>query len=241
MKKISLLILALLLIASPAWATIIFEDSFTGSASGTELESHTPDTTGTSWSKISSAGSGNLQINADVTSIQSAGIDAAGSSIYTADATYSTANYEVEATFPVFNTSGSNGRTMNLFCRYQDANNFYLAWLEDSAGNTDVRLYSVVAGTATLIGSSDTNPASGNVFTLVCNGNQISLKKNGANVINPVTNSDHTTAGKAGIGAGDFTGITSAVSGGVNIRVGLFKVNTLTSAPTRRGTVIFFP
>lgn len=247
LKRLAVLILAVCLWASTAQAQI-FQDSFTGSASGTIIYNHTPDTIGTSWTEVYESADetcdgsnpcGRLIIDADVTGVRANAIDSDGSSLYTADATYSTANYSVAATFSAFSASGA-GRTQSIACRIQDANNFVIALLIDSTDTHDARLFKVVGGVDTELSSTeDTNWTSGDIATLVCNGDQFSLQKNGVDVITAKTASDAgiQAAGKAGIGSGDFTGNLGFASAS-GTKVTLFVVTAIAGA-VGDGTMTF--
>jgi hypothetical protein len=225
----AVLVLVLWLWTVPAWAGVIFDDTFTGSS--VALNSHTPDT-GTSWTLVTN-NTTTLALNGSGGVAETAGPSVTRFAFYTANTTYASADYDVEVTFSTFTTAAA-GRMFGLVGRWQDANNYYLAWIEDSAGTNDVRLYSCVAGTCTKISSTeDTNPTANDVFLLEMRGSQIGLKKNGSYVINPVTNSNHSAAGKAGLETGDFGDITTASGMGGNGVATRFTVTEIVSA-TRR-------
>ena len=228
-----ILTLCLFLSASPAWAvTTIFNDTCTDTDGDDIDTAHTPNT-GTSWTEFFTAGSGQLAIYGNACT-EEAGPAAATAAYYTADATYSTANYSVSATLGTW-TSTAASRMMGLIGRWQDASNFYLAWIEDSAGTNDIRIYKVVAGAATKLSSTeDTNPVATDVFKFILNGSSLSLQKNGADVITAITDTTFSTAGKAGMGAGDFGDLTSAASGDGNLTITTFLVETIDAAATRR-------
>jgi hypothetical protein len=222
----------LLLVPLTGHAATIFDDTFTGTGG---LSAHTPDV-GTSWTSVFSNG---LSFTLD--GAGAVGDNGPSSSLYnylTANATYSTADYDVTATFSTFNTAGAS-RMIGLLARYQDTNNFYLAWIEDGTGTNDVRIYSCVAGTCTKISSTeDTNPTANDVFVLELRGNQIGLKKNGAYVINPITDSSISAAGKAGYGAGDFLNITTASTPGGGGKATQFTVTTVDATSCGRGLLL---
>lgn len=236
---ILLCLLFFVLSASPGWAAEIFRDTFTGTIN-TNINAHTPDV-GTSWTLIATGGNtaGEISLNGSG-AVTGEGPNSAGHGLYTADATYPTADYDVEATFATF-TPGGITRTMYIGCRFTATNNFYFAWIEDGAGTNDIRIYSVSSGVSTKLSSTeDTNPTTGDVFTLTCRGNKIGLKKNGVYVITEITDSTHTSAGKALVGDGDIVDITGAASAGPNLQLGLFTVNTV-AANRRPVTPMVFP
>lgn len=226
-----LLTLCLLLSTSPTWAATIFNDTCTDTDGDNIDTQHTPNT-GTSWTEFSTVNGGQIAVYGN-SCTEEIGPGSNIGAQYTADATYSTANYTVTATYDVF-TSTAAGRISTLICRWQDANNFYAAWIEDSAGTNDVRIYDCTAGTCTKLSSTeDTNPTAGDVFILECNGSSIGLKKNGSYVISPITDATHSAAGKAGMGAGTFGNITAG-SGNGNIKITTFLVETIDAVATRR-------
>lgn len=182
---------------------LIFRDTFTEGAD-TTLASHTP-TTGTSWTKLINGGGGdNLQVTAATDICASDGTGGLGDgSAYTADATYSTANYEVScklagalaADDPVF-----------LMGRIADASNFYTALFLLNAGVC--RIYKMVAGTPTALGTgftfdSDSPPAVGDRLSFVLNGTTLEMRLNGV-LLDSTTDSDLSAAGKAGLGMGNI-------------------------------------
>ena len=230
MKQLLLIPLLVCLLVSPVWAvTTIFNDTCTDTDGDNIDTAHTPDT-GTGWTEYLTDGVGQLATYSNACT-EETGPSLTRYAYYTADATYSTANYSVSATLGTW-TSTAAGRMMGLIGRWQDANNYYLAWIEDSAGTNDIRIYKVVAGVSTQISSTeDTNPTGGDVFKFILNGSSLSLQKNGGNVISPITDTAHSAAGKAGMGAGDFADLTSAASGDGNLTITTFTVETIDGTP----------
>lgn len=228
---------------SAAIAGIIFNDTFTETGD-TLLESHVPDI-GTSWTIIVSNGPGTGQMKVDAASdtVYGEGPNSVGGAWYTADVTYSTANYEVEGTL---NPGGNFGatRTLWLGCRYQNVGGHdgYGAWIEEAAGANDIQLYKFDNGVSMKLSSTeDTNPTDADIFTLVCNGTSISLKKNGSNVINPITDSTHSQIGKAFVGNGDIADITAAASPGSTFAFTQFRVNELTGVTPKGPLLGIYP
>ncbi len=110
---------------------------------------------------------------------------------------------------------------------------YFLVWGE-SAGN--IRLFKYVAGTQTQLGSSytytlTTTPAR---LAIRVEGSNISGKLNGTTVIGPVTDTDITAAGKAGIYLFDTreSGVSDAVSLD-NFSADDLSAGTLSSLPPR--------
>jgi hypothetical protein len=172
----------------------IFADNFTGS-DGTQLQSHTPDT-GTSWTRLwGSNGTLDLVITSN-RCVQEAVTN--NGVIYTADATYPSADYDI--TFTVF-TLVDLDRPAYVFVRLQDQENMYAARIYRSSRGAISRLYKKVSGTWTALGSLFTGPADGSVCKLEIVGTALKFYDDGVEVAS-ATDSDISAAGKAGLGAG---------------------------------------
>lgn len=206
---------------------LIFSDTFTEDVN-TTLASHAPDT-GTSWTRLIGFGIGTPTLTASGTSnrVIGAGGSLSNGVIYTADTTYSTANYEVSCVMSVGDTADDKS---HLLARIQDSDDFYAVQFNtqdggafDSDGNF---LYKVVAGTATQLGTNIGTITDGQTVLLGCNGSTIYVKVNGVEV-ESVTDTSHAAAGKAGIAMG-----TTYISGADMSSQALddFQVNTLSSA-----------
>lgn len=168
----------------------VFNDTFTDT-NGTALESHTPNT-GTSWTQVWSSGAPTgfeIETNTAVVNI-----GLSDGCIYSANATYPSADYSAEAV----NAGNTGDDTLYLFVRLQDQENMYAAKLV--AGGTS-QLYKKVTGTWTALGTSFTGPAAGSVNKLEIIGTTIKFYDDGVE-LKSVTDSDISAAGKAGIGAG---------------------------------------
>jgi hypothetical protein len=173
-----------------------FNDTFTEASTDTELSLHPPDT-GTSWTRLWTDGA-NPRYSAiaanDRCKCSTTGNDSGV--VYTADASYPSANYEVQATW----TGGSAflTRPLYLIARLQDIENMYALRLANVASG--VQLYKKVSGTWTALGSAIT-VAINSVVKLSVNGTAIKVYDDGVEVIS-VTDSDISAAGKAGLGVG---------------------------------------
>lgn len=119
---------------------------------------------------------------------------------YRHTATPSGANYTVTADV-VKRSSGSASPILGVIGRAAPgAQTFYWAIYTHSAGN--IRLFKMVGGTQTQLGSSHSFTATPNVpfsLRLRMDGSAISAWLNGAVVVGPVTDTDITAAGHAGI------------------------------------------
>ena len=237
MRALGVLLACVWLLTAPAQAaTTIFDDTFTGGAGA--LTSHTPDT-GTSWTALNVSG---VSISLDGSgSISDNGPGAATYAYYTANATYPTADYDVTVTFSAMNTACATTRMAGILGRIQDASNYYLAWIEcDASATNAIRIYKVVAGTSTKIsGAEDVTSAANDIYVFEFRGSAIGLKRNGSYVINPITDTAISAAGKAGYGVGDFGTETGAAAPGSNIAATQFTVNYTPAGTMRRKPVVF--
>jgi hypothetical protein len=134
---------------------VIFNDTFTEGAN-TNLASHTPNT-GTSWTELwsTSAGVRTLQVEAGADQIRCTGNSGDFGLIYTADVTYPTANYEVQATLI---TTFSTATPAYLIARLTDQENMYAVRYVLSSGGNNAQLYKKVSGTWSTLGSAVTMP-----------------------------------------------------------------------------------
>lgn len=172
-----------------------FSDTFT-EGSDTTLASHAPDV-GTSWSLLWNDGAApTLLVVAASDFLKGATVNNSGV-IYTANATYPSADYDVTFT----QTAGTNitTRPFYVFVRLADVDNMYAVRLVETAGGS--QLYKKVAGAWTAIGSAFNGPASGSVCKLEIIGTALKFYDDGVEVAS-ATVSDLSAAGKAGVGYG---------------------------------------
>lgn len=175
---------------------LIFSDTFTDTG-GVLLENHTP-TTGTSWTAVwqSTAGDGFVIDTGNVLSCPSNVSDGA---IYTADTTYSTADYSISATMNTLSSDGDD--PLYMLVRVQDQENMYAVRLIDQGGTNTCQLYKKVAGTWSTLGSAFTPPANGSVIKLEIIGTALKFYDDGVEIAS-ATDSAISAAGKAGLAAG---------------------------------------
>lgn len=217
MKRILSLLTAFLVISSPVFAAIC-EDGFTGEIADVELSLHTPDTTGTSWTKIRgrSNGSANLGTASDI-KIDFAGarLDGGASTcsggdgaIYTCQGTYPTANYSVSAVGNFNNADDPNW----LACRVIDINNMYVVRID----NGGTQIYILENDVLTAQGSEQAGMDDGSTAILYCGDaadNEIRVTDDGVEV-HKITDSTHTGTGEGGMGFGELsTGTEDCASG----------------------------
>src|SRR3990167_8328049 len=172
-----------------------FEDTFTGN-DDTALQNHTPDT-GDSWTRIWTSTDG-TKYEIISNKIQQAGSANTGC-MYTADATYPSADYDITCTMTELGVSTTNN--IYLFVRVQDQENMYAVRLLDQGGTDTCQLYKKVSGTWSALGDVFTPPANGSVVKLEIIGSTLKFYDDGVEIAS-ATDGDITSAGKAGIGGG---------------------------------------
>jgi len=184
--------------------TLIFEDTFTRSSTA-NLENHTPVSTGDSWTAVVENGcSGDclkiISFNDYVRCDEAGSRDGA---VYTADVTYASADYVVEAL--MVNVDTNDDYTW-MAARIQDASNMYAVRILEGEGI----LFKRVAGTWSSIGSNiiDERIERGVTIYIRVVGDTISwgigrLSVNTGEELDSVTDTSHSDAGKAGFGMGD--------------------------------------
>lgn len=174
--------------------TTVFSDTFTGT-DATQLQSHTPDV-GTSWTRLwGSIASLDWVITSNQANPETS---ADNGVIYTADATYDSADYYIQWTL-VTGPGASTTRATYAFVRIQDQENMYGVRLLGSTGTC--QLYKRSAGTWTALGSAFTVPANGSVCKLEIIGTTLTFYDDGVSVAS-ASDSDIGSAGKAGLGSG---------------------------------------
>lgn len=173
----------------------IFNDTFT-EASDTKLDAHTPDT-GTGWTLVEQSDPNHdMKVNASTDTVVRDGGGLSDFALYSADATYPSADYEVTVNQVVGDTSDD---PCILAVRIQDSNNMYaVKWNEDASSG---QLYKRVAGTWSTLGTTFNGPANGSICKLKIVGTTLSFEDDGVE-LKSVTDSAHSAAGKAGLGEG---------------------------------------
>lgn len=175
---------------------LFFQDLFTEASVDTALSSHTPDL-GTSWSLLwQTDATAFLEVKESSDNVSPDSSQGNKGVMYTANATYPSADYEVSFVIGS-NFTGTN--RVYLLARVQDQENMYA--LRMTTGATVTRMYKKVSGTWTAIGSFKTDPSPGDTVTLRVVGSQLSYYYNGV-LIDSQTDTAITSAGKAGVAAG---------------------------------------
>lgn len=178
-----------------------FEDHFGDAGAHTALKDWTPDTTGSGYTDLITVGSCDLYVDRYDDTIDGYRSDYTGGcglsegELDETDDTMSNADYEVKITQLDGDTSDD---VNNLACRITDSTHFYvLLWNEDDSDLHDFD--------GTCSASLDDGPgiADGSIVELICNGTSITVEDDGVEILS-ITDSTHTSAGKAGIGMGQI-------------------------------------
>jgi hypothetical protein len=206
-------------------ANTIFNDTFTEASSDTDLPSHTPDT-GTSWTdQWHTATTCKLTAIAASDTAKAANTVANSGVMYSANATYSTADYEVSCKIVAGFTGSNRGY---LLLRFQDTLNMYA--LRFTTGATVTRMYKNVAGTWTGLGSFLTDPAVGDTIKFRVSGTTLTWYKNGV-LQDTQTATDISAAGKAGWAMGGGANLAASSDDILNTNeIDNFLVQDLTSS-----------
>lgn len=185
---------------------VVFQDNFT-ETSDTALGSHTPSPTGTSWTQLEKSGSPDLRVSGANDRVEATVGGNSQRVSYTADATYGSADYDVEITVAAKPTAGADDPAV-ILARIADSSNFYGLQFYHSAASPRFRLFKKVAGSFTALATeSTTTLAAGNKLKLELRGTAIKGyidQGSGYTQILSATDSSLTAAGKAGLGLGNL-------------------------------------
>jgi hypothetical protein len=188
---------------SPPWksfhgTTNVIDDGFT-EGSDLTLSSHTPDTTGTGWTRIQ--GTPSYTINAAGDYIAASADDNNDQIVYTAQPSPTEA--DVDVYFDVLQEGAGAQKQVGVTARYAAATNVYGLSINNSAV-ADMAIQKRVGGTPSNVTSSDTD----NVWT----GQTIRFQLRGTTLKGffgateelSTTDSSHTAAGAFGLHSGDY-------------------------------------
>ena len=213
-----------------------FNDTFTETgASDVTLASHAPDT-GTSWTQIiNNDGSCSLTVGWALDTLQEGTCGADEGAGYTADASYTSSDYYVEA-----NDDGtaSSDDYYWIGVRIADASNgYWLRWNNTTPADTTA-IYEVAGGSWSVLATCSCTVTAGSVMKFEVVGSTLKGYDDGVEVVT-ATDSTLTAAGEAGIGAGDLTnnGTDDTPSG---ISITSFVVTTTQAAAAPSQAVFFY-
>lgn len=184
----------------------IFLDNFTEAVSNTPLDSHTPDV-GTGWTKLESVNCAGCDIRALAGGFNVARntLDVAQARvIYTAQATYSSALYDVTAEVRDQFGVPNDDDPWWLHARVTDASNYYAAGAYLSGANPDIFIIKKEAGVVTTLASANSGfsfSASTTVKFEIRNATK-KLFINGAEILSTSDNS-LTSTGECGLSLGN--------------------------------------
>jgi len=186
----------------PGSGRVIFEDNLNG-ANGTKLDAHVPDTAGNGWSflidhgrDIFLGGGGTARSNA---------VGRSTAILYAASPAPTQADVDITVDMDRLDAS-SDDSTIVVF-RYQDASNYYGLRITSNS-RSRMRLYKVVGGTSTLLGTSSNKPDISNTsLKIEARGDTLRVYEDrnlngGWNLEIDVTDSAIPDAGKVGYGLG---------------------------------------
>lgn len=224
--------MSLLIPIAYAADVLIFSDSFTVDPDNVALEDHAGMETGTSWTvKIqNTCGPSCLNIdeNDDFVACDDAGLN--NGAAYTAQDSYSTANYYVQVDNPAMDTGDDYSW---LFIRFAGVNDFYTLRYVTGAG----QLFKATSATGAFLPlesqQSDAGIADGEIMYLEGDGTTISWGFGDRSAethteVSSVTDTSHSSAGEGGLGMGDIF-VDGSDCG--SSEMDNFKVYTTTAAP----------
>lgn len=182
-----------------------FDDIFSHDSVGTDLAGTTPAPTGTSWiSRFNdSVGSQFMQLQTGGFMWCSVGATGVAGGIFL-EADYGSVgspNVDIESVVDIFGTLGVNAGAW-MIARYQDSSNYIGLYITNNA-TEKMKLYKVVSGTVTLLGTSSNVPATGNTVKLQLRGTAWKVFIGTTEEIS-VTEGDLSASGTSGLGVGDI-------------------------------------
>ena len=186
--------------------SIIFEDLFTETVN-TILSSHTPTGPGTGWTEEIRTGTHFLRAHVN-NYCRASGSEDSDENIFSAQATYGGADYQVECDFHYEVTPADTDNPFFIFVRLLDSDNYYAVgvWINTST-TIDIELFKNVTGTKATIGSALTNQTydietdAGITVKLSVVGTTLKVFINGSEVMSE-TDSALGSTGEAAIGIG---------------------------------------
>lgn len=215
MRRAALSVLGVFLLALAGMAaapfvfadTVNFNDTFTAGADQ-NLDAHTPDT-GTSWTQVINTGTVDLRVVASSDNLQAGDCGLNDGAAYTADATYSGADYYAQVTM----TTGDTLDDYNYIgVRVEaDGDGYWLRFNNNVILSEDLaQIHKRVAGSWSTVGSpAGSQIANGSVVKFEIIGSALKVYDDGAEIIS-TTDTSITAAGKAGIGMGDIGAVSGA-------------------------------
>ena len=179
--------------------TVVIDDKFT-EGSDANLVDHTPTDTGTGWTEIERTGARFGKIFAPGT-VSANSTENDDRCLYTAQGTYTTADYDVELLLGEFGTITSV-QPFIIMGRLTDSSNYYAAIVYEALAGNDLFIGKKVAGTWTDLASADTDIAVTEVLKLEL---RTVAKKVYLDDVEKLSTADNalTSVGEAGLGLGN--------------------------------------
>ena len=182
----------------PGTETVVFEDGFTNGSYFDPLSTIASDTAGTGWIQLLN-NTRDRRVIVKRRDYINPNADSGGGIIYHAN--YGTVNEaDVDIEIVAKRLSGYSSATIWLIGRYADVDNFFAVSMTKNT-TAKVRLYKIVSGVSTLLGTSATTPSDGDAIKLGMRGSAIKVYINGIEEIS-VTETDLSAKGKSGLGWG---------------------------------------
>lgn len=199
-KRLLFVALFALFLPLQAWAgTLIFHDTFADTG-GTNLEAHTPDTVGTSWTIVYSTLTQDIDIVGASSTVKAADNAFNQGAFFSADPDPTAADIDVEIDLVSIDPDLDDGIWIPF--RYQDANNWYALNMTGSANHA--RLYKKIGGAAAaFVGQGTTVLAGTETIKIQVRGSTFDLFVDsgsgyGSSELNK-TISEISSAGKTGL------------------------------------------
>jgi len=179
---------------------VIVEDPFTV-ASDTNLQDHTPSTTGDQWVQEFNDSTAKNFVVEEATDDLDVGNEASVAIIVTSRPNPTVVEYDIEMNIKSSNY-GADTRPFILIARFTDTSNMYGLGNYRSPVAADAKIWKLVSGTPTELASGDTGWANGVVIKAKITDATKKLFKDAAEILSSSDNA-LTSAGRAGIGGGD--------------------------------------
>jgi len=181
---------------------IIVQDEFTEGAD-TNLDAHTPTTTGTGWTKENGSASWHLRCYAAQDNVEFTETGSRGDNLmYSSQPAPTTADVDVQ--FDSFRaTPVSNDGAWGCFARFADTSNFYSLGLYRTGVAADKKIFKRVTGTDTELASGDNGITDGDVHLFEIRDATKKLFHNSSEILSTTDNAI-TAAGEAGLCLGEF-------------------------------------
>lgn len=172
-----------------------FDDTFTV-GSDTALTAHTPEI-GTGWTQIINEAAGIMEIKASSDTVIYTDVDTSSGCFVTADATYPSADYFIEA--DLTNVEAGDDTTSLFLRRTSNTNAYYVTFSNSSI--IECKIFKVVSGVTTSIASLSQVVANGSTVKFSIIGTFLEVFDDGLS-IGSVNDSDLSATGKGGFGFG---------------------------------------